>query len=339
VVLTPAIQGITDSIPNQPTPLDELFSLTPQVYLPEIETPLADSTPPPPESMMVVTKRLYRQLMDLTASNIKRRTPLGDTPLHRAAKNGIIGAIPSHLLTAELFTEKNTAGDTPLHIAVRCGFLHQVPSVFLTGETLTVWDNSGETPLHIAAHCGQFCRIPRKVLTPELLSLPTMNQTANTILHFVAAANRLNQIPKNCITLEMWGLKNGDGSTPGDSFQKARQLLELKNEREHWRCDAVTEKQKNKLRYFGCTWDEGITKGQASDAIEECIKAFPDVDRNYYNRAATDEQLKTLQAYLRPKRETPDDYADPDKPLTYGQAKDLIWEFELNDRAEKEQKE
>lgn len=43
-----------------------------------------------------------------------------------------------------------------------------------------------------------------------------------------------------------------------------------------WRNKLATEQQMEKLRFFGCTWDEGITARQASDALEECARQFPD---------------------------------------------------------------
>lgn len=58
-----------------------------------------------------------------------------------------------------------------------------------------------------------------------------------------------------------------------------------------WRNEPATEKQKEQLHFFGCTWDEGITAGQASDALEECAKQFPDVEAAYQTRLATPEQL------------------------------------------------
>ena len=58
-----------------------------------------------------------------------------------------------------------------------------------------------------------------------------------------------------------------------------------------WRNDPATEQQKEKLRFFGCTWDDGITAGQASDALEECAKQFPGVEAAYQNRLATPEQV------------------------------------------------
>lgn len=43
----------------------------------------------------------------------------------------------------------------------------------------------------------------------------------------------------------------------------------------NWRNEPATEDQQTRLRFFGCTWDEGITAGQASDALEECARQFP----------------------------------------------------------------
>lgn len=319
--------------PIEPPPI------IPQVYLPDIQTPLTSGPPPPPsKSMMVVTQRLYLQLTELTEAKIKRRTNLGDTALHRAAKNGIIQAVPSSLLTVELFMERNKSGDTPLHIAARHGYLHQIPFIFLTLETLTVWEDFGETPLHIAAHCGQFCRIPKQLLTPELLSLRTRNQTANTVLHFLAAANRLNLIPKDRITPELWRLRSGDGSTPRDSFDKARRLTKLKNESESWRNDPMTEKQKVKLGFFGCTWDAGITKGQASDTIDECVRGFPDIDQAYYGRPATEAQLEELREYCKTDPEAAEEFAEEAETMTCGEAKKSIEDWKMH-RREQEQEE
>jgi ankyrin repeat protein len=216
------------------------------VYLPAKTTPLPSATPAPAETMTVAAKKLYLQLAELTAATIMRRTRLGDSPLHRAAKNAIIPAIPSAFLTIELFMEKNVAGDTPLHIAVRNGYLYQVPSQFLTSETLSVYDAVGETSLHMAANNGQFCRIPRTVLTSELLGLPTRNQVANTVLHLLAQARRLNHIPPHYITSESWNCPNGDGLTPRDMYERACELINSKNQSEPWRTKPLTDKQANK---------------------------------------------------------------------------------------------
>jgi hypothetical protein len=81
-----------------------------------------------------------------------------------------------------------------------------------------------------------------------------------------------------------------------------------------WRNDPATEKQKEKLCFFGCTWDEGITKGQASDAIDECASKFPETQQAWLNRPATLEQLEELKSYGE----------EPENGLTYGEAKELL---------------
>jgi uncharacterized tellurite resistance protein B-like protein len=58
-------------------------------------------------------------------------------------------------------------------------------------------------------------------------------------------------------------------------------LAERKAPNCNWRKEPATEKQKEKLQFFGCTWDEGITAGQAIEALEECARKFPDAEAAY----------------------------------------------------------
>ena len=103
-----------------------------------------------------------------------------------------------------------------------------------------------------------------------------------------------------------------------------------------WRNDPATKKQKDKLLFFGCAFDEGISKGQASDAIEKCIEMFPQKEKFYQARPATKEQLKKLQAYLKADSEKPEDYASGEF-LTYSEAKELIEEADFEKEQAKEQ--
>src|ERR1039458_3356006 len=60
----------------------------------------------------------------------------------------------------------------------------------------------------------------------------------------------------------------------------------------------ATEKQKEKLRFFGCTWDEGITAGQAKAALEECARQFPDAEAAWQKtQPATAEQKEELMFF------------------------------------------
>lgn len=180
--------------------------------LPPKENP---SAKPVDTQSLALTQKMSRiPLSELTEVTIRSRTQSGDTPLHRAAKNGKFGGIPKHLLQIELFLAKNNRDETPLHFAAKHGHLDQIPSEFLTIETLTALDYYGRTPLHVAADYRHADQIPKKYLTPEMLSLPTKNFTANTVLHFAAQTNTLDLIPSDCITPKLLQIKNGYGSTP-----------------------------------------------------------------------------------------------------------------------------
>ena len=388
-----------------PTPREIVFSSVPQIYFPEVPVSLTEWPTSQEKPTVAKSSEPYVKLSQLTDKRIRRRSVLGETPVHRAAKLGAICAIPNHLLKAEMFMIKNKSGDTPLHIAARngtmgaiskhfistealaqkndsgdtplhvaakfgmirnipgcflnaglfagrnddgeaplhiaarCGYMYQVPTVFLTMENLMIWDNCGETPLHVAARCGEMCRIPKKLLTPDLLILPTRNSRANTTFHLLASLNRLDVVPECAIAPEMWNLRNGDGLSPRDVLLSARQRFEQANRGHPWQGVPATEAQKAKLAYFSCIWDEGITKKQASDALDECARQFPIENEEYYNRPAVEKQLTYLRPRLQADGEEPDDYADEGKKLTYRQAKELIREFELEERREREEKE
>jgi uncharacterized tellurite resistance protein B-like protein len=81
-----------------------------------------------------------------------------------------------------------------------------------------------------------------------------------------------------------------------------------------WRNEFATEEQKEKLRFFGCTWCGDITMGKASDALEECAKQFPGIEVAYKNRPITDDQLDELRSLGQ----------EPVREFTYGEAMELI---------------
>jgi hypothetical protein len=81
-----------------------------------------------------------------------------------------------------------------------------------------------------------------------------------------------------------------------------------------WRNEFATEEQKEKLRFFGCTWCGDITMGKASDALEECAKQFPGIEAAYKNRPITDDQLDELRSLGQ----------EPVREFTYGEAMELI---------------
>ena len=290
---------------------------------------------PSPNKRPDEQKRVRTVLATLNEETIRTKTQSGDTPLHRAARTGRISEIPRHLLKVELFMVTNYSfhPETPLHVAARYGMLSEVPPEFLTKQTLTAsteYVNKESltgptppltmTPLHTAALHGHADQIPKEFLTPEFLCIEATGYR-QTVLHYFALSKSLHLIPQIYSNSEMWNLKDSHGQTP-------RRVLEGLIQSEAYvsgvRNEPATEKQKEKLRWFGFNFDEGITKGQAHDAIDECIQRFPTKEFEYYNRPATEEQLTKL-----PPRQ---------KPLTYGQAKDLIQERELKIRARSERK-
>jgi hypothetical protein len=287
-----------------------------------------------PECTPVKKKAVRLSLAKLTEETINTKTKSGDTPLHRAARTGKIREIPEHLLRIELFLVTKDFFETPMHTAARHGYLDQIPSAFLTRETLTVskeYPNKEsrtgptpprtETPLHTAARYGYADQIPRQFLTPEFLSIEATGYRL-TLLHVLAESDRLDLVPEIYANCAMWELQDSSGRTPRELRE---QNIQRRRYVEDVRTEPVTEKQKEKLRYFGYPLDQIITKGQASDAIDACVKNFPQKNEDYYNRPATLEQRAKLQAYG---RDVDADFIETGEILTYGQAKDWIRDCE-----------
>jgi uncharacterized tellurite resistance protein B-like protein len=65
-----------------------------------------------------------------------------------------------------------------------------------------------------------------------------------------------------------------------------------------WRNELASEQQKEKLRFFGCTWDDGITAGQAEDALADCARQFPEAEATWQkNQPATEKQKEKLKFF------------------------------------------
>ena len=310
----------------------------PQIRFPTPYVPLSPDPPLPPP-LAAANEKLYVRLAQLTEKSITRRLPHGSTYIHSAVAKGMLAAIPAHLLAVQHFLAQNNCGETPLHVAARRRLFGQIPSCFLTKETMTVWDKEGKTPLHTLADRQLAYRIPKEFLTREFLTLPTRDASSETILHHIAAADMLYLIPNDCMTTDMWDLKDARGQTPRTIFERERKELAKNTATDPWHADPATEKQKQKLRYFGCVWDDGITKGQASTALDKCARDFPEVDEAYYNRPATDDQVARLRPILKVDGEEPSDYAADGKTLTYREAKHLTEEIEMAEVHEERVKE
>jgi hypothetical protein len=299
------------------------FTLFPEIAIPAVKITVA----PAPTQKPIEQKR--------------RRS------LHRAANDGRFVEIPSHLLSIELFTVKNKAGETPLHVAARRGHLDQMPRQFLTKETMTIKKGVGsyltgsgkvaymETPLHMAVRYGYADQIPRQFFTPEFLSLRATGYQL-TLLHELAYRDQLDLVPEEYADSDIWKLADYIGRTARDVIQENERQAAYVSQ---VRSEPATEKQNEKLCYFGYAVKSGMTKGEASDAIDECIRLHPEKDREYYDRPATEEQMARLKKFA----ETDEDMAiglqevaEEGSQITYGQAKDWLWQCEMDARKRRE---
>jgi hypothetical protein len=305
------------------------FRLFPEIAIPAVKITVAPApTQKPVEQNTVAPEPAQKPIEQ------KRRRSL-----HQAARTGQFGEIPSHLLSIELFTVKNKAGETPLHVAARRGHLDQVPRQFLTKETMTIKRGDGsystgsgkvaymETPLHMAVRYGYADQIPRQFFTPEFLSIRASGYQT-TLLHDLAYRNQLDLVPEEYADSEIWKLADYIGRTARDVIQEKERRAAYVS---RVRSEPATEKQKEKLRYFGFAMKSGMTKGEASDAIDECIRLHPEKDREYYDRPATEEQMAQLRESAKADKDLAEMFEEMDEEgsaLTYGQAKDLIRDSE-----------
>ena len=57
----------------------------------------------------------------------------------------------------------------------------------------------------------------------------------------------------------------------------------------------ASDAQKEKLLFFGCTFDDGITMDEASAALGDCERQFPEREKEYQARKPTAGQIKQLE--------------------------------------------
>jgi hypothetical protein len=187
--------------------------------------------------------------------------------------------------------------------------------------------------LHVAVISGHAEQIPKDFFTPEFLLIETTGYR-HTLLQYIVERKRLDLLPENYANLGVWNLKNSKGQTPREILEY---LIESEKRMETWRAEREsyvervrneppTDKQKEKLRWFGCSIEEGMTKGQASDALDKCVRDYPEKERAYYSRPATEEQMAKLRSYYGKNLD------EVDGPFTYGKVKDLIWQSDMEKR-------
>jgi len=130
-----------------------------------------------------MAKPRLSRFQKLDAISILKQTKTGDTPVHRASKQGRLNEISIGLLSIHHFLVPNSDGRTPLHLAAMNSNLDQVPCQFLTEETLSARDVYGSTVLHRAAENGSLAQIPSDLLTEKLMSLRNkQHQTVSDVV-------------------------------------------------------------------------------------------------------------------------------------------------------------
>jgi len=289
-------------------------------------------------------KPLERGMPDfssLTEQTMLKRNSGGNTPLHTALRTGRFAEIPPSLLKPELFVIKNKKGQTPLYWAAVTGQLNQLPKEVLTKENLCApaptWRvGESTTILHLACE-GHANQIPKEFLKPEFLSIK--DGSGATVLHQLIPreGSEIAGVGELYPDDPMWEEKDAQGKTAREALEC---VLGFRIHRAAYigrsRMEPATEKQKHKLRFFGCTFDQEILKGQASDALDECVRMFPEIEEAYYKRPATEEQLAKLREIHEEKEEEEDRDNEPEEEyvpkagLSYGEAKAQIENWELD---------
>ncbi|MBY0403162.1 MAG: ankyrin repeat domain-containing protein, partial [Cyanobacteria bacterium] len=82
-------------------------------------------------------------------------TPLGDTPLHWAARAGDFQVIQLLAQKGAQINAQDTFGNTPLHIAADTGNINGVKALLSIGAAVDIVNEKGQTPIHLAAASGK----------------------------------------------------------------------------------------------------------------------------------------------------------------------------------------
>jgi hypothetical protein len=138
---------------------------------------------------------------------------------HDAAEAGCLADVPRRLLSRDVLVEKDDSGNTPLHAAAKIGILGQVDD-FLDKEALLLRNSRGETPLHIAADAGTLTLFPGRWLIEELLL--AVDNDGDTPVHAAASRGFLFQVThtlpsalvSETVKRRILAQTNGNGLTP-----------------------------------------------------------------------------------------------------------------------------
>ena len=179
-------------------------------------------------------------------------------------------------------------------------------------------------------HCGQSIEYPAEGMG-QVVPCPTCEQTF-TLLPDIT-------IPRKASTEPV--LPSARNSTSQN--QSENRLSSMMDEflatnhplRSFEPCKPATNKQKEKIQWFGCAIDKNLTKGAASELLDKLVKRNPERNQAYYNRPPTEKQLERMRLINEEAiRVDGEPYYDLEK-LTYGEAKDIIQDDDLAEQRER----
>src|SRR5438034_11777133 len=58
-----------------------------------------------------------------------------------------------------------------------------------------------------------------------------------------------------------------------------------------WRREPATDAQKRKLRFYGCRFSDAVTKGKASELLDDAMSRHPEKEEQYQQWKKTEEEV------------------------------------------------
>ena len=92
----------------------------------------------------------------------------GDSPLHRATRNGHNAVVAVLLSNGADVNKANNGGNSPLHIAADNGKDAVVALLLSNGANVNQANNDGDSPLHLAARWDNYLALFFRLLTTFL---------------------------------------------------------------------------------------------------------------------------------------------------------------------------
>jgi len=179
----------------------------------------------PPLSLAMAGYYSHIKWEELTAEDIKAKSPKGYTLLHHAAKHGYWERIPKELRDKKYWSETKN-GSTILICAYQGKQQEWVDKKSLTTKDILKQNTNGDSIATLSAKAGRFLYLPQELITLEVLHQKIgkigkigkatrtgkVNSNSNdTVLHQLARTNQLPALHKKYLTEEILSSKgNGD---------------------------------------------------------------------------------------------------------------------------------